>query len=142
VQLIVAGPAEDGYASPSGVPIRWLGPLAGDDALRTLYSAADVLAVPSREDNMPLTAMEAQTCGRAVVAFDIGGLPDIVAHHSTGFLAPTGDTGALAQGLIEAISDARADDVWGRAARERAVATWSGPVVVRQYLDVYDEAVR
>ena len=142
VQLIVAGPREIDYASPSGVPIHWLGSLAGDDALSLLYSAADVLAVPSREDNMPLTAMEAQTSGRAVVAFAIGGLPDIVAHHETGFLGPESEPETLAQGLVQALEDARGEDLWGRAARDRALATWSEPVVVRQYLDVYEAALR
>lgn len=142
LQLVVAGPPEAARRAIAGVPVTWTGPLRGDDALRILYGAADALAVPSREDNMPLTAMEAQTCGRAVVAFDIGGLPDIVAHHATGYLAPAGDTDALAVGLIEALSDARGADVWGTAARERALATWSGPVVVRQYLDAYAQAMR
>lgn len=141
VQLVVVGPADPGHASASGVPIHWSGTVAGDEALRLHYCAADVLAAPSREDNMPLTAMEAQTCGRAVVAFDIGGLPDIIEHHVTGFLAPEGDISSLADGLGQAIEDARANDVWGRAARSRAVDTWSGEVVVRQYLEVYEQAI-
>lgn len=142
VQLVVAGPPESGRPTVAGVPVSWLGPLQGDSALRTLYGAADVLAVPSREDNMPLTAMEAQTCGRAVVAFGIGGLPDIVDHRVTGYLAEAGALDDLARGLVEALGDARGDDRWGRAARERAVSTWSGPVVVRQYLDAYAQAMR
>jgi glycosyltransferase involved in cell wall biosynthesis len=141
-RLVVAGPAEPGRPRVAGVPVTWLGPLHGDPALRTLYGAADVLAVPSREDNMPLTAMEAQTCGRAVVAFAIGGLPDIVAHQETGYLAPPDDLESLAQGLVDAISQAQAGDRWGAAARSRALSTWSGPVVAQQYLDAYAQAMR
>lgn len=142
VRLAIAGPAQTENSAIAGVPVTWTGSLHGDEALRALYGSADVLAVPSREDNMPLTAMEAQTCGRAVVGFEIGGLPDIVAHHQTGYLAPAGDTASLAVGLVEALSDARAEDVWGQAARARALATWSGPVVVQQYLDAYTRAIR
>ncbi|MCF8557897.1 MAG: glycosyltransferase [Candidatus Nanopelagicales bacterium] len=141
VQVVVVGPSRPDYLSPSGVPIQWRGSIAGDEALRLHYSACDVTATPSREDNMPLTAMEAQTCGRPVVAFDIGGLPDIVVHHETGFLAPEGDIDALATGLGQALEDAQGENRWGRGARERALATWSGPVVVRQYLDVYEQVM-
>lgn len=140
-RLVIAGPRQEEYASSSGIPLTWLGELRGDQALRVLYCAADVLAVPSREDNMPLTAMEAHTCGRAVVAFHIGGLTDIVEHHGTGYLAAAGNTDELAQGLIEALADAHGEDRWGQAARERALSTWSGPAVVRQYLDVYEQAM-
>jgi len=141
VQVLVAGPIDEKYVSPSGVHIRFLGPLVGDEALALAYGAADVLAVPSREDNMPLTAMEAQACGRAVVAFHIGGLPDIVEHHTTGALAPEGDIESLSIGLIEALADARGEDAWGRAARSRAEVTWSPHAVVSQYLDVYERAM-
>jgi len=94
--------------------------------------------VPSREDNMPLTAMEAQSCGRAVIAFSIGGLPDIVEHRSTGFLTPPNDTTRLAEGLAQGIEDARADDLWGEAARERALSIWSTTPVVKAYLSLYN----
>ena len=141
VQVLVAGPIHENYISPSRVDVRFLGQLAGDEALSFAYGAADVLAVPSREDNMPLTAIEAQACGRAVVSFRIGGLPDIVEDRVTGALAPEGDIDALAVGLIEALADARGRDTWGRAARIRAENTWSGQVVVNEYLEVFEQAM-
>lgn len=139
--LLVAGPPAPDAQLPPGVSAQWLGQLQGDAALRNAYSAADVVAVPSREDNMPLTAMEAQTCGRAVVGFDIGGMPDIVDHGRSGYLARTFENEKLAQGLIKAVAEARAADAWGPTARTRALETWSGPVVVDQYIDVYGSAL-
>lgn len=142
VELVVVGPPSPHTHTSTGVPIHWRGNVSGDASLAGLYNAANVTAVPSRDDNMPLTAMEAQRCGRPVVAFAIGGLPDIVGHHETGFLAPPFDTDALAMGLIEALDDSPQTDGWGPAARERAVATWSRRPVVDQHLDVYAEAIR
>jgi glycosyltransferase involved in cell wall biosynthesis len=142
VEVVVVGPISTGYRSPSGVPIHWSGSVSGDVALRDLYTACNVTAAPSREDNMPLTAMEAQTCGRAVVAFDIGGLPDIVSHHETGYLAPEGDIDLLALGLTQAISDSVGTNAWGTAARARAMKTWSPQRVVAQYLDLYERVLR
>jgi len=142
VSLAIAGPPNPQYISPSGIPIHWQGPIHEDRKLALLYSAADVLAVPSREDNMPLTAMEAQSCGRPVVAFDIGGLPDIVEHDVTGYLSPSGDLNGYAQGLNLALNQATSRTVWGDAARQRALTTWSGQVVVQQYRDLYAEVTR
>jgi len=142
VSLAIAGPPNPQYISPSGIPIHWQGPIHEDRKLALLYSAADVLAVPSREDNMPLTAMEAQSCGRPVVAFDIGGLPDIVEHDVTGYLSPSGDLNGYAQGLNLALNQATSRTVWGDVARQRALTTWSGQVVVQQYRDLYAEVTR
>lgn len=140
LQLAIAGPKQAGRAQVAGVPIHWLGHLHGDQALRTAYCAADVVAAPSREDNMPLTAMEAQTCGRAVVAFRVGGLPDIVQHESTGLLADIGSPLSLGSLLRQALNDA-SGNAMGNAAREHALTTWSPTVVVRQYANLYKEAM-
>ena len=141
LRLSIVGPRQEDKLTAAGVPIDWIGTIDGNEALRAAYCSGDVVAVPSREDNMPLTAMEAQTCGRPVVAFKIGGLPDIVSHHETGYLAEPFDTDSLARGLIQAIEDSQHNNAWGRAARERALRTWSSEVVVSQYLEVYRQAL-
>jgi len=105
--------------------------------LALAYSAADVLAVPSREDNMPLTAMEAQMSGRPVVAFNIGGLPDIVRHNETGFLARPLDTTHLATGILRSLSATHAGKEWGKTARQRALATWGSQGVASKYIEIY-----
>ncbi len=137
VAVVVAGPPSPEHVPASGVPIIWRGHIDGDRGLSDLYSSVDVTAVPSREDNMPLAAMEAQTAGRPVVAFRIGGLPDIVEHHATGYLAEPFDVDDLAIGLSQAIDDSRHERTWSIAARNRALATWSPREVVDRYLDVY-----
>ena len=141
VRLLVVGPKDDERSRIAGVPVIWFGGVEGNDELCALYSAADVTVVPSREDNMPLTAMEAQTCGRAVVGFHIGGLPDIVVNHQTGYLATPGDAEDLGVGLIQALQDSFDESTWGVAARARAESTWSVPIVVRKYQDVYEGAL-
>jgi glycosyltransferase involved in cell wall biosynthesis len=141
LELVIAGPTTPDYRPPAGITVHWLGHLEGDDALRTAYGASDVLAAPSREDNMPLTAMEAQSCGRSVVAFNIGGLPDIVEHRTTGYLATPGDTADLATGLTSMLHDAREGDVAGILARARAQVTWSPAVIVHRYRTIYESVL-
>ena len=141
-EVVIIGTATPGYETADRTPINWIGDVHGDEELARYYSAADVTAVPSRDDNMPLTAMEAQSCGRAVVSFAIGGLPDSVSHQQTGYLANPYDVADLATGLTQALDDSQGMNVWSQAARLRAVLTWSPQVVVPQYLAVYEQACR
>ena len=137
VPLVVAGPKEIGYRSPSGLPVLCLGEIVGNERLRLLYCAADVVATPSREDNLPPTAMEAQACGRPVVAFSLGGLPDIVDHQAAELLASPGSHRELADGFLKTVTDETIRDRWGRRARERSLAPWSMPAVASQYSALY-----
>jgi glycosyltransferase involved in cell wall biosynthesis len=139
-EVVIVGPATLGYQTPTRTPIHWIGEVKGDAALNLYYNSANVTVVPSREDNMPLTAMEAQSCGRPVVGFAIGGLPDIVSHEKTGYLAEPFVVNDLAHGLISAIGDSLGANMWSQSARLRASQTWSREAVVPQYLAVYKQA--
>jgi len=139
VELVVAGPASADYTHPASIPITWIGQVEGNEALQSLYAAANVVAVPSKEDNMPLTAMEAQSVGVPVAAFTIGGLPDIVVDGVTGSLAPAFDVSALAAGIIKSLG---ADgESQGLAARSHALETWSPMVVAESYLEIYQQEI-
>lgn len=142
VEIVVVGPPDLNVSSKSGSRIHWTGQVDSDRELALHYSASSVTSVPSREDNMPLTAMEAQSCGRPVVAFNIGGLPDIVMSGSTGYLAAPFRTDELAEGLIRSIDSSLGEDHLGANARARAIATWSAPVVVEQYAALYEGLLR
>lgn len=146
LQVIVVGPVPDQDRArraemSAGVPIHWHGTARNSAELRLLYAAGDATVVPSREDNMPLTAMEAQTCGRPVVGFRIGGLPDIVENGVTGILATPFDEQEFAAGLSTILGSRGATLALGRAARQRALSTWSSEVVAGQYLEVYRSAL-
>jgi glycosyltransferase involved in cell wall biosynthesis len=142
IRALIVGPTGHAEAADDHANRIWAGTVTNDEDLAWHYAAADVVAVPSREDNMPLTAMEAQACGRAVVGFRIGGMPDIVEHGRTGILAATIDSELLADALEATLDDALGSDEMGHAARERAVNRWSDEPVVRGYLRVYEQARR
>jgi glycosyltransferase involved in cell wall biosynthesis len=105
------------------------------------YCAADVFVAPSRQDNLPNTAIEAQACGTPVVAFDIGGLPDIVVHRESGWLAKAFDTADLAAGIQWVIEDAGRRARLGESARGFALERYSELVIARRYMDVYSAAL-
>jgi glycosyltransferase involved in cell wall biosynthesis len=138
LEVVIVGPMDRAHIPRSRVKLRWYGIAKGNSELALLYNAANVTAVPSREDNSPLTAMEAQTCGTPVVAFEIGGLPDIVAHECSGYLAQPGDVSDLAKGLCAALEDDLTGSAWGIEGRRRALTLWSPQSVGSAYQGIYE----
>jgi glycosyltransferase involved in cell wall biosynthesis len=140
-QLMVYGQDKPADSQSWPCKVNWLGALRDDRLLALAYSAADVMVVPSRQDNLPNTALEAQACGVPVVAFNIGGLPDIVTHRETGWLAQPFDTADMAAGIQWVLADATRWRALSNAARDAAVARYSPHVVARQYAQVYEQAI-
>lgn len=142
-ELVVFGQSEPRERGEWGRPVHFMGRLSDDVALRLLYGACDVLVIPSRQDNLPNTGVEAQACGLPVVAFDVGGLRDIVRHEQTGFLARQDDCAGLAYGIewVLGLGDQRAREM-SAACRSHALSSYAQDVVVRQYLDVYQQVAR
>lgn len=135
--IIIVGPrpskeAAEHIARHVGHRLIWYGQVTSSSDLRALYCAADVVAVPSRQDNMPLTAMEAQSCNIPVAGFAVGGLPDIVMDGETGALS----SDVSARGLAEALRVCLSRD-FGSAPRERALRTWAPDIVVEKYRQLY-----
>ena len=142
LHLVVFGQIAPRTPLDLGFLIHYTGHLHDDLSLRALYSAADALVIPSRQDNLPNTGVESQACGTPVVAFDVCGLPDIVEHQHTGYLAKAFDVVDLAQGLQWVLGDAERLSVLRAQSRKSAVARFSNTLVAGQYRAVYDEAIR
>lgn len=141
LQLSVFGQSAPKESEDLGFRVNYLGHVHDDLSLRVIYSAADALVIPSRRDNLPNTGVEAHACGVPVVAFDTCGLPDIVRHKETGYLAKAFDPEDLARGIAWVVSDAERNRTLGLAAREDAVARYSYPAVAGQYLEVYKKVI-
>ena len=99
MELVVFGQRAPQSPPNLGFPIHYTGHLHDDLSLRALYSAADAMVVPSRQEAFGQTASEAHACATPAVAFHTGGLPDIVEHQHTGYLAKAFDTEDLAHGI-------------------------------------------
>lgn len=139
--LVVFGRLAPNTPTEFGHPVLYTGHLHDDVSLRLLYSAADLMLIPSRQDNLPNTGVEAHACGTPVVAFDTCGLPDIVDHRRTGYLAKAFDTVDLAAGVHWVLTDTPRRKALGQAARDKALATWAPSVVSAKYIDAYRMAI-
>ncbi len=140
-QSVIFGQGEPVDPPRLGLPMHWMGRLNDDVSLALLYSAADAMVVPSRQENLPQSGTEAQACGCPVVAFNCTGLPDVVVHGETGYLAAPYDSGDLAKGIRWVLEDRERSTHLGAAARARALCLWAPEVVVPQYLAVYQQAI-
>ena len=138
--LLIGLQAPEGGAG-LGLPAHYTGHLE-EEALIAAYAAADCLIIPSRIDNLPNMGLEALACGRPVVAFDVCGLPDIVTHQRTGWLARPFDVADLAEGIAWVLEDETRLAALGRAAREEACTRFAAPVVAAQYTALYEQVLR
>lgn len=139
LELVVFGQRTPQSPPSLGFPLHYTGHLHDDISLRALYSAADAMVIPSRQDNLPNTGVEALACATPVVAFNTGGLPEIVEHQLTGYLAKAFETEDLASGIAWVLAQ-RETRRLAQQACERAVAQFSAPVVAAGYLRVYQPA--
>jgi glycosyltransferase involved in cell wall biosynthesis len=107
--------------------VRFLGQRSD---VRSLLWAADVLAMPSRQEAMPMAALEALACGVPVVGSRVGGIPEIVRDGENGILVPAEDAGALARALDGLLSD---------PARRNTLSDAAGRLIAPYGLDVFAE---
>ena len=136
VELAVFG--SDGRMNHEMRPVKthFIGNLSSDEELQILYSAADLMVVPSKQENLSNIIMESLSCGTPVVAFDTGGNCDLVDHKCNGYLAKSFDARDLAAGIdwILGFNDPAA---LSEEARNKVLDKFEAGHVAEQYLDLY-----
>ena len=136
VELVVFGASEPDDPPDFGFPTHYTGFLHDDPSLVLLYSAADVMVVPSRYEGFGQTVSESLACGTPVVAFDATGPKDIVDHRETGWLAQPYESGELARRIDWLLSKADQETV-GNRSREQIVEKYEHSRIAQQYADLY-----
>jgi N-acetyl-alpha-D-glucosaminyl L-malate synthase BshA len=119
--------------------VRFLGK---QTALVELLSCADVFLLPSQSESFGLAALEAMSCGVPVIASNIGGIPEVVAHGETGYVAALGDTDRMARYVTDLFDNGKKWQIFSDNARRRAIEKFDTDVIVPQYEEVYKHALR
>jgi len=99
----------------------------------------DVFVMPSLQEGLGLSVMEAQACGLPVVASDVGGLPNLIEHGKTGLLVPSQDSDALAEAILDLLNDRKKALALGRAAREFIEQNFSAQTMGAKTIAVYEK---
>ena len=102
----------------AGIDVVATGPLVGERKLEHL-AEADVFVYPSRDDGQPLVILEAMAAGLAIVASDVGGIPDTVGGPDCGLIVPPSQAGPLAEAILRVTADSGLRESLGAAARAR-----------------------
>jgi len=118
--------------------VRFLGNQSHRQVLSLMKSClAFVLA--SRAEGMPLVIAEAMACGKAVIASDVDGVPEIVHDGTTGILVPAENSGALAEGLIRLYSDSTFRETLAKQGKEWACREYNWESIAHRYLGFIEE---
>jgi glycosyltransferase involved in cell wall biosynthesis len=119
--------------------VRYLGKFHDDIGLALLYAAADVFVAPSMLENLSNTVMEAMACGTPCVAFNQGGMPDLIEHGRTGYLAIPYEVGDLAAGIRRVLEDTAARKEMAQRSRRKAEEEYALNKVSQRYVELYRE---
>ena len=129
-------PAAERLARKKGLSDRviFLGKV--DDVPKKL-GVADLMLLPSELESFGLAALEAMACEVPSVATNVGGLPEVIDHEKTGFLAPVGDVDIMARCAIELLGDEKRLREMSKLARYEAQARFCTTKIIPQYEDFY-----
>lgn len=108
----------------------------------TIVRASTLALLPSENEALPTTLLEAAACGRPAVATAVGGIPEAVRDGETGLLVPVGDAGALAEAVCTLLEDSSRREAMGRAARQLAERRFGADVWAANLRGLYDAVSR
>ena len=137
-ELVVFGSSDTTLERETGLPVHYLGYIHDDISLAIVYSAADVFAAPSVQDNLPNTVLEALACGVPCVTFNVGGFSDMIEHKKNGYLAQPFESKDLATGIEWVIEDAARWEDLSRLARRTVETKFSEEVIAQKHMELYE----
>ncbi len=112
-----------------------------NDLLPNVYNCADVFVLPSIQEGQGIVLLEAQSSGKPVVAFDIGGVDEAVRNAETGLLVKRGSNEELADALLRLLSDKALREKMGANGRKLVIENFTWDICAQKMLKVYHEAL-
>jgi glycosyltransferase involved in cell wall biosynthesis len=139
--LLIMGEHGVADAKTTGIDICHVGILSSDIIKAIAYSAADLFLFPTRGESFGLVALESIACKTPVVSFRVGGVPDVVRHGITGYLAEPEDVDDFRQGIVQLLEDHTLRTTMGEQGRQIAIEEFSIELEAQRYKVVYEKAL-
>ncbi|WP_147238752.1 glycosyltransferase family 4 protein [Mucilaginibacter hurinus] len=136
IEVVIFGKNKHFDVSTLPFKVHELNIITSENELAEIYSLADVFISPAIEDNLPNMVMEAMSCATPVVAFNTGGIPDLVDHMKNGYLALHKSSEDLAKGLHQMLFSGDAVNM-SIEARNKVLANFTNEIVAKRYIDLY-----
>jgi len=141
LELLVVGDQKIDVGRIGEIPIRYLGRIDDEESMAQVYSAADLFIAPSEQDNLPNTVMEAMACGTPCIAFDIGGMSDLIDDQQNGRLIKPFSTVELANSINELCADRERVLILGDAAVEKVHKYFDVNLVAEKYAHLFEDVL-
>jgi glycosyltransferase involved in cell wall biosynthesis len=139
LRILALGRGGDELASQVPQPVVSTGYLEDSAKIAAAIAASDIVAIPSRADNLPNTVLEAMSVGTALVASNAGGIRDAVRDGETGLLVAPDDAQALAAALARLLDDADLRRALGARARAAVMAEYDAKLEAQRFASLYAE---
>lgn len=112
--------------------------LGKQEGLVEILNSADIFLIPSQSESFGLAALEAMSCGKPVVSSSVGGLPELIKHNETGFIAEIGDIDRMAKYVIDLLTNEKKYEVFSHNSRQRAINFFDKSKVIPLYEEYYN----
>jgi glycosyltransferase involved in cell wall biosynthesis len=139
--FVIAGSSPPEKELKLKYPVYFIPPLRDEISLPLMYNIADVMIVPSLQENLANSIIESLACGVPVVCFDIGGNIDMVEHKKNGYLAKELDTTDMAIGIKWILENENYDKL-SYNARKKVLDDFDSTVITKKYIDMYQEIIQ
>jgi glycosyltransferase involved in cell wall biosynthesis len=139
IEFSVFGSLKSGTTLDLSFKLNYLGHKSSNEQIAECYNAADLFVAPSIQDNLPNTVLESLGCGTPVVAFNIGGMPDMIEHKKNGYLAQPFFAEDLADGIKWILENSLLNDKLNIFARQKVVDNFTFEAVGKKYIQIYEE---
>lgn len=140
IEFIFFGKLDVQFTEEFSTVTHSIGYIYEEEQMIALYNAADLFVIPSLEDNLPNTIMEAMACGLPCVGFNVGGIPEMIDHKKNGYVANYKDATDLAAGIQWSLAEDNHPELSLRA-RQKVLDNYSEDIVANQYLQLYSELI-
>jgi Glycosyltransferase len=138
MELVFIGEEKEELSANFGLKAHFMGYISDTKKLITLYQSIDCYVTPSLQENLPNMIMEAMSCGVPCVGFHTGGIPEMIAHDKTGYVAQYKSSEDLAKG-IRLVLKKSSDKAFKQANRDYVLSNYSEKAVARRYIELYEK---
>jgi len=138
-QLVVFGSSSNDFEKEVGIKTLFTGFQTNPVVLSKFYAMSDIFLCPSIIENLPFTCLESICCGLAVVAFNQGGVPDIIEHKRNGYLAECYNIEDFMNGIEFCVSNLPSLQSYSHS---KAIRDFDSKETVQKYIEYFEEVIR
>lgn len=140
IEILLFGKSSQAIMERLPFPIHDMGVVHSEPLMVKIYNAADIFVIPSIQDNLPNTIVEAHACGTPVVGYNLAGITEMIDHRENGYLARAASAEDLARGIRWMFDEANLPEM-RKNARARAELHYDPDHIVRKHIALYQQNI-